>query len=172
MSIHQNSWLGESISSALFPEKILQFCKILTTCLVGCVWSKGVVTCPAVSETKVPEPYMKDLCFQNRENNFISNIIAITISEECLFCFQLVFSLFQRSDYFLEFFGQCCFPVFLCASYFFHGYNLIISIFLCECCSLTGWGACQLGSHLCLEVAEQWKTSHMDDSTRYHFGQD
>lgn len=33
-------------------------------------------------------------------------------------------------------------------TFFFYGYNLIISIFLHECCSLTGWGACQLGSHL------------------------
>lgn len=172
MSIHQNSWLGEGISSALFPEKILQFCKILTTCLVGYVWSKGVVICPAVSETKVPEPYMKVFCFQNREENFNSNILTITISEECLFSFQPVYNPFQRSDYFLELFGQCCFPVFLCAGYFFHGYYLIVSIFFHECCSLAGWGACQLGSHLCLEVAEQWKTSHMGDSTRCHYGQD
>lgn len=65
MSIHWNSWLGEGISSGVFPEEILEFCKVLTSCLGAYVWSKVDVIYPAVSETQAPEPYVKYLCFQN-----------------------------------------------------------------------------------------------------------
>lgn len=63
MSVHGNSWPGEGTLSGVFPEKILESCEGLTSCLVVSVCSTGAVMYPAVSETKAAELCMKDLLF-------------------------------------------------------------------------------------------------------------